>query len=45
MTGRPKWKRNKPDNIASDKVNRVFGTTGPNQLWVTDNTEHPTRER
>jgi transposase InsO family protein len=44
LAGRPKWKRNKPDSIASDKVNRVFGRTGPNQLWVTDITEHPTRE-
>lgn len=44
VTGRPKWKRNKPDSIASDKVDRVFGRTGPNQLWVTDITEHPTRE-
>jgi len=32
------------DNIASDKVNRAFARTGPNQLWVTDITEHPTRE-
>jgi putative transposase len=44
VTGRPKWRRNKPDSIASDKVNRAFGRTGPNQLWVTDITEHPTRE-
>ena len=44
VTGRPKWKRNTPDSIASDKVNRVFGRTGPTQLWVTDITEHPTRE-
>ena len=36
VTGRPKWKRNKPDSIASDKVNRAFARSGPNQLWVTD---------
>lgn len=34
----------KPDNTASDKVNRAFARSGPNQLWVTDITEHPTRE-
>jgi transposase InsO family protein len=44
VTGRPKWKRNKPDNIAGDLVNRAFARNGPNQLWVTDITEHPTRE-
>ena len=27
-----------------DLVNRDFGRAGPNQLWVTDITEHPTRE-
>lgn len=41
VTGRPKWKRTKPDNIATDRVNRAFARTGPNQLWVTDITEHP----
>ena len=44
VMGRPKWKRIKPDNIASDRVERDFARTGPNQLWVTDITEHPTRE-
>jgi transposase InsO family protein len=44
VTGGPKWKRVKPDNIATDLFNRSFATTGPNQLWVTDITEHPTRE-
>jgi putative transposase len=44
VTGRPKWKRIKPDNISSDKVNRDFARAIPNQLWVTDITEHPTRE-
>lgn len=42
--GRPKWKRIKPDNIATDLVERDFSRGGPNQLWVTDITEHPTRE-
>jgi putative transposase len=44
LTGRPKWRHVKPDNIASDLVERSFTRTGPNQLWVTDITEHPTRE-
>jgi transposase InsO family protein len=29
---------------ADDLVHRAFGRPGPNQLWVTDITEHPTRE-
>ncbi|MEU4644737.1 IS3 family transposase [Micromonospora sp. NPDC023814] len=29
---------------ASDLVNRDFTRSSPNQLWVTDITEHPTRE-
>jgi putative transposase len=29
---------------ADDLVNRQFTATGPNQLWVTDITEHPTGE-
>jgi putative transposase len=44
VTGRPRWKRIKPDNIASDRVGRDFARAAPNQLWVTDITEHPTRE-
>jgi putative transposase len=44
ITGRPKWRHAKPDNIAADRVQRSFARTGPDQLWVTDITEHPTRE-
>lgn len=44
VTGRRKWKRIRPDNIATDLVDRDFARRGPNQLWVTDITEHPTRE-
>jgi transposase InsO family protein len=44
VTGRRKWKRIRPDNIASDLVERSFAREAPNQLWVTDITEHPTRE-
>ena len=44
VSGRRKWKRIRPDNIATDLVERSFNRDGPNQLWVTDITEHPTRE-
>lgn len=44
VAGRRKWKRIKPDTIATDLVERDFARSGPNQLWVTDITEHPTRE-
>jgi putative transposase len=43
-TGRPKWRHAKPDQVAADLVDRDFARPGPNQLWVTDITEHPTRE-
>jgi putative transposase len=43
-TGRPRWRHAKPDQVAADLVDRNFARTGPNQLWVTDITEHPTRE-
>lgn len=36
VTGRPTWKRARPDNIAADPVNRSFARGGPNELWVTD---------
>ncbi|MGV8845525.1 IS3 family transposase [Tessaracoccus sp.] len=42
VTGRRKWKRTLPDNRAMDLVERQFTRAGPNQLWVTDITEHPT---
>ncbi len=44
VSGRPKWLYVKPDNVAGDLVDRAFARTSPNQLWVTDITEHPTRE-
>jgi putative transposase len=44
LTGRPKWRHAKPDNIARDLVNRQFSRAAPNQLWVTDITGHPTAE-
>ena len=44
LTGRRRWTRIRPDNIATDRVERNFNRSGPNQLCVTDITEHPTRE-
>jgi transposase InsO family protein len=44
VTGRPKWVRARPDVIAMDLVDRRFARAAPNQLWVTDITEHPTVE-
>src|SRR5918995_3149189 len=43
-TGRPKWRHAKPDQVAADLVDRNFSRSEVNQLWVTDITEHPTRE-
>lgn len=44
VTGRRRWKRIRTDVTAVDLVDRKFNRGGPNQLWVTDITEHPTRE-
>jgi putative transposase len=45
VTGRPKFRRGlRPEATARDLVQRQFDRTGPDQLWVTDITEHPTRE-
>ena len=41
--GRPKWRHTTPDQIAADRVDRQFSRSGPNQLWVTDITEHHPR--
>jgi putative transposase len=43
-TDRHKRRRTRPDEVATDLVDRQFRRTGPNQLWITDITEHPTRE-
>lgn len=42
--GRPKWRRANPDQISTDLVNRDFTATEPNRKWLTDITEHHTRE-
>jgi transposase InsO family protein len=48
LTGLPVRRRRKPNLAhkltAEDLVNRDFRRDGPNQLWMTDITEHPTRE-
>ncbi|WP_150462762.1 IS3 family transposase [Nesterenkonia ebinurensis] len=44
LTGRRRWKRILPDQISTDLVKRNFPRQEPNRLWVTDLTEHRTRE-
>ena len=44
ISGRPRYRRVPNVATAEDRVQRGFGRDGPNQLWVTDITEHPTRE-
>jgi putative transposase len=45
IRGLPDVKRAKHQTpTAGDLVNRAFGRPGRDQLWVTDITEHPTRE-
>lgn len=41
---RRRAKRVPPATTVTDLVKRDFHRDGPNQLWVTDITEHPTRE-
>ncbi len=44
LTGRPRF-RNVPGVVtAEDRVDREFGRSMRDELWVTDITEHPTRE-
>jgi transposase InsO family protein/transposase-like protein len=47
VKGLPGSRRPRPRHetpTADDLVHRAFGRSAPNQLWVTDITEHPTRE-
>ena len=44
LSGRPRYRKSAPQATATDRVGRQFAREGPNQLWVTDITEHPTRE-
>lgn len=44
VTGRPRYRRIPNSPSASDRVKRDFARNEPDQLWVTDITEHPTME-
>jgi len=44
VSGRPRFRRIPNVATASDLVERRFGRGEPDRLWVTDITEHPTRE-
>jgi putative transposase len=44
LPARSRGKRIRKLATVTDLVRRDFRRTGPNQLWVTDITEHPTRE-
>jgi len=44
VTGRPRFRRVPGMATAADLVERQFGRDDPDRLWVTDITEHPTRE-
>ena len=43
-SGRPRFRRIPNVATAADLVERRFGREEPDRLWVTDITEHPTRE-
>jgi putative transposase len=44
ISGRPKFRRVPGVATATDRVERNFHRDNPDELWVTDVTEHPTRE-
>jgi hypothetical protein len=44
LSGRRGWRRVPNLATAADLVDRQFARADPNRLWVTDITEHPTRE-
>lgn len=44
LPGRPRYRKIPNTPTATDLVNRDFARTEPNRLWLTDITEHPTRE-
>ncbi len=44
LPGRPRYRKIPNTPSASDLVNRDFARTEPNRLWLTDITEHRTRE-
>ena len=44
LSGRPKYRRIPNQPTAGDLGDRDFARSDPDRLWVTDITEHPTRE-
>jgi transposase InsO family protein len=44
VAGRPRYRRTSAQVAATDRVGRQFTRQRPDELWVTDMTEHPTRE-
>ena len=44
LSGRPRYRKTAPQIAATDRVGRRFTCGQPDRLWVTDITEHPTRE-
>ena len=44
VSERPKWRNTADIATAADLVDRDFARAEPDRLWVTDITEHPTRE-
>jgi putative transposase len=44
LSGRSRSRKSAPQVTATDRVGRQFAREAPDQLWVTDITEHPTRE-
>ena len=44
LSGRPRYRKLSTAATATDRVGRQFTRDQPDQLWVTDITEHPTRE-
>ena len=44
LSGRPRYRKSAPQAAATDLVSRQFAREEPDELWVTDITEHPTPE-
>jgi putative transposase len=44
LSGRPRYRKSAPHAAATDRVGRKFAREKPDEVWVTDITEHPTRE-
>jgi putative transposase len=44
LSGRPRYRKSAPHATATDRVGRQFMREKSDEVWVTDITEHPTRE-